>query len=488
MRTREFKVLIILGAIPTLFFYVFSFYHGNAPFLTPDSPSYMYFGEDRPAGYPLFLALIQWISGSFFPARYIQLALLCLSLGLLAFIVYWQDKSLKLSLALEVLLFANPGLLMLSESLMSDCLSATCIALFCATVIHMQKSKTPWPALALCAITGLSLTLRLVNITLLPAAMLAMMLHGTRKGLSLLVLMACVVLAYDITPVVHLLRGEGNIQPHQLARELFQKTLFRQWPENAETRECEGELIASDTRDADAYLAAMPNNLRPMLYHPFSSYLRFMVILPELAAKHHTIHYADIDPVLMCYTLARMRSEPLYFAQDAVQQFWDLLTYSTFISASKHNALANYLAAHPPVLPEPVVRHDADYQLRAQALADTGQSNSVFSNADGAIRPPKSRPQIAVLSLRLFQLFAALSMITGILVWLRQDRVFSHEKNLQSLAIIGIAFYLQMGAIAITEIALPRYIFPLWPMMCAAIILAFRIATAYSREATRTAL
>src|SRR5258707_723706 len=81
MLTQEYRSLTVLAIIPTLAFYVFAFYHGNTPFLTPDSPSYMYFGEDRLVGYPLFLTLIKWVTGSFFPARYIQLALLCLSLA-----------------------------------------------------------------------------------------------------------------------------------------------------------------------------------------------------------------------------------------------------------------------------------------------------------------------------------------------------------------------------------------------------------------------
>lgn len=197
-----------------------------------------------------------------------------------------------------------------------------------------------------------------------------------------------------------------------------------------------------------------------------------MVIFPELARKYNTVSYAKLDSVLTCYTLARMRQDPLYFAKDAVHQFWDLLTYSTFISTARHDALSAYLTGHPPVLPKPVMRHDKDYDLRAQALKDTGFGNSVFTSIDGAIKPPQARPQIAVLPLRLFQIFSAIAMFTGILVLLRQDRVLSHEKNLQSLAVIGIAFYLEMGVTAATEIALPRYTFPLWPMMCTSIILA----------------
>lgn len=458
-KQRTDALLLCIIPVAALLFY--SFYRGNSPFLSPDSPAYMYFGEDRPVGYPLFLALIKFLSGNFFAAVYIQLAVLCASLTLLVFALLKETRSRNLALALEMMLFANPGLLMLADNIMSDCLSAACVALFCACLLRM-RSNAKYERVMLPAVTALALTIRTVNIALLPAAVIAILIHGKKRTSSLPMLLCAVAFAYALTPAVHYLRHDNITPSNPLARELFRKTLLHAWPENEKANACEGNLIAKDTKDAIMYMNAMPEDLRPLIYSPVTAYLRYRIIVPAIAAKYHAASYAEVDPILLCYTLARMQSDPLFFVNDAANRFWGLLTYSTFISPAAHDAVTAYLTAHPLALPPPVARHDNDYLMREQALKDTGLDASVFANVEDSIKPPQARPQPLVFALSAFQIVAALMMLIGIIF-----------VSTSSLSLIGIAFYTQMILTAFADVAVPRYVFPLWPEMCLAVMLTF---------------
>src|SRR5690349_5810120 len=129
-QSRFRRDLAILAVVPVLAFAsyalfsgtVFSVVHSAASMANADSVGYMYFGEDRPVGYPLFLALIKWLTGSVTNVRLPQLALYCASLALLAMSFHARMESLVGSLALEGLLFGNPGGFMQADHIMSDCL------------------------------------------------------------------------------------------------------------------------------------------------------------------------------------------------------------------------------------------------------------------------------------------------------------------------------------------------------------------------------
>ena len=88
--------------IPLLAFAAVSMYHSSEPILNPDSPSYLYFGVERPVGYPLFLAFVHMVFKTYAAALPVQLGILSASLGFLAwcFFLYTGEfwRSLRFSL------------------------------------------------------------------------------------------------------------------------------------------------------------------------------------------------------------------------------------------------------------------------------------------------------------------------------------------------------------------------------------------------------
>ena len=345
------------------------------------------------------------------------------------------------------------------------------------------------------AVTCVSITFRPVNLALIPAAIAAILIFGRNKKIPRTALICLLLLglfiAQELTPFVHWVRGEPTTLTNPFARGLVQKTLFRQWPQNNEAERCEGDLIAKDTIQADAYLAETPEDIRPYLLDSFSGYLRFDVIMPELIEKHHFNSVPDLDPILMCYALSRMKSDPIYFAQAAVDQFWELLTYSTYVSSSKHDRIEGYLRAHPPLFPPSersyenlrklsqlsgsrllmkAMHLDAEYE---RAIADLHLDPKVFAKEGfrpgSSIKAPHARPQILANGLRLFQIVAALLMLAGMPALFGRKA----EKGVLSpwpvLGVLGLAFFGEMTITAIVEIALPRYVYPLWPLLCGAL-------------------
>jgi hypothetical protein len=45
------RAALVVALIPIFALVAFGLHHPSEPILTPDSPSYMYFGESRPVGY-----------------------------------------------------------------------------------------------------------------------------------------------------------------------------------------------------------------------------------------------------------------------------------------------------------------------------------------------------------------------------------------------------------------------------------------------------
>jgi hypothetical protein len=333
---KDQRDLALLMVLPTLAFAGFAAYHFDGSFpVAPDSLSYMYFGADRPVGYPLFLSLVKLVFGSFAAAPYVQLGVLCLALGGMAWSVRLQAGSIWWGFALEILLFVNPGLLLLADWILSDSLSASCVALFAAIIILMTDRPRPWAIWALVAVTAVSTTIRPVNIALVPAAAIAILVFERSMRLprwgQITILILGVVVAHAVTPAVHWLRHEPLTSGSPLARGLLGKTLFRQWPADAEANLCDGDLISKATEAANAYLAETPPDIRSYLIPQYSDYLRFRVILPEMATIHQT---TQLDSVMMCYAIVRIKSDPLFFMQNAALQFFGFIDLS-YVHVSK---------------------------------------------------------------------------------------------------------------------------------------------------------
>jgi len=466
----------LLFVLPALVFAAFTLFHHSESFVTSDTPGYMYFSPDRPVGYPLFLAMTKTIFGNYTAAISLQLGLLCAALWALSVCFYFWCGSFWKSLVFEFFLVLNPGLFLLTKQLMSDGLSAVCIASFAAFVLIALRGSSPHWGWGLIVLTCFSVVVRPVNLALVPAAFLLLWLYGQeRKALcfaQIVALLFGLLVAQQATSFVHRMRGETVLVSDPLSRGLFQKTLFRQWPRDVKADACDGQYIAEKTRDVDLYLARMPVELRPYLYEKISGYLRFNVIIPGLIEKHGFERFSDPDNILMCYTVRRMISDPFYFAASAVEQFWNLLTYSTYVSASTHDRLEGYLKENPVPLPRMVARKDMEIAFDAQAAAELGIDGAVFASEGVVMESPKARPQLLAKGLQAFQLCGALIMLWGMLSLFVKRAGKNSQRLWQAIGILGIAFWGEMWITAIVEIAFPRYVYPLWPLLCTAIALA----------------
>jgi len=469
--------------LPLLVFAIFYQRISNETVVTTDSPTYLYFAAERPVGYPLFLAFIHLVFKNYAAAVPIQLALLCSSCGFLAWAFYIYTGKLSRGLVLEALLFLNPGLFLLTGQIMTESLSATCIAFFVAALLLTAVRPRARTLCTLIAIACIAITLRPINLVLVAAAFMSIVIYGKDKRAPrtefICLLLAGLFAAQELSPFTHWLRNEPHTTASPLARGLLQKTLFRQWPQNAEANVCEGALIAKDTKAADDYLAQTPSDIRPYLLVAFSSYLRFNVLIPQLVIKYKFKSFSDPDKILMCYALARIKSDPLYFINGAAEQFWYLLTYSTFVSSYMHDRIETYIENHPISLPPPEAREDIEYGLRAQTIEEMQLNPLVFGDPKIDLKAPIARSQLLADGIRLFQMTAALLMLVGIVVlpWVKLKKEVRNPWPI--LGIMGIAFFGELLVTAIVEFAFPRYVYPLWPLVCTAFVLALSYALDY---------
>jgi len=483
--------IAILTIIPLAAYVATAVYNKHTPLLTPDSPSYMYFGDDRPVGYPLLVSFIKFVFGGFAAVPYVQLALLCASYTFAAIAFQLLCGTLWLSALFEIALFANPGLLIRAGQIMSECASGICIGAFVALVLLLTRSPSAKKCFWLSITAAIAVTIRPVNIALILATALAILALEVRHRWSHVLLLGLLTFgAFASTPAVHALRRDPPIVGSPLARDLFGKTLFRQWPQNAATTQCDGPLIAKDTKAVDDYLAAAPDDLQFYLKLNYDDYLKFLVILPELVRAHHFRSFTQADPILICITRSAFLTDPMYFIKDAARQLWNLLAYNSYFSPEEHDRIVSYLASNPPPVIPVVPRTDADFQLINRALAEMHLPEDFFhfDSADPAHWPVIARPRLLLYGLRAVEFFAAVVLLWGVgellfTLFLRPTLAPRRRVLYLAIGVCGVAFYGEVVIASMIELAQARYLYPLYPITCVALFLGVLAWRSYTPSA-----
>jgi hypothetical protein len=86
---------------------------------------------------------------------------------------------------------------------------------------------------------------------------------------------------------------------------------------------------------------------------------------------------------------------------------------------------------------------------------------------------PPARPRSMALALAAFQVMAAVMSTIGIIaVGLAVCGFRKADRNWAIIGVLGVAAQGIMIVTAIAEIALPRYVYPVWPLLCTVITLA----------------
>ncbi len=453
--------------------------HGG-PAMTGDSSGYMFFHATRPVGYPAILALISRITPDYSAVIPFQFALLALSIAALALSLWRASGRLWIALAVELVAIANPAYWANASAIMTEALSAATLNLFCAVLVLQVRVSRPWmaPAYALLCLVGIAL--RPVNIAMGPAAILALVLlaegpWGRRlrsAALPALIVVAGVVAGYVATPLAQRVVHHEAVAANPLARGLLQKIIFHEWPSGTVpgVDPADQAIIERPARAVRAYLAQAPADLRPALERTYSDYLRFEVILPALAERHHVDAEWRIDPVLSRYAMARIEQHPVAFASDVLAEDLRLLSYQGFYDRRHAVRAADFLRTHPPVLLPlpPALPEGAVLDRRArQALGKTNAPSTTY-DLPAHLTPAPPRSTALILGQRGFHALAAgLGLAFLVIAVLCADRGLGWERQAAGLAALGLLLHAETGLTALSEFGLLRYISPLWAVLCA---------------------
>ncbi len=451
-----------------------------APTLISDSPSYLYFHPSRPVGYPLFLNLLRVVWGTFAVVRFTQIFIFSLAVAVLGLAFYRYRQTFAAALALELIILAYPAPMFLANQIMADSLSAAAATFLAAAIIYFFTASTMKNLFLIGIVAAISITLRPVNVAFwLPLPLLALFFFH-RLNASVFHVAILVVLSgaggLAASPLLNVLLHPGIPTTTPLARSFFQKALFLSTPPPEMPQHCDAPFIFQEARQAATYLDTSPPEIAELVRGRYSGYLRFQVIIPKLLHRHGLASMQQADPILWCYTIHRLTHEPTILLSETWREYWKLIFNHTFITAQQRAVFLSYLADHPPPMPDPAPKPEEEYRLRQAAIADVGNATASpegFEHTEKSFDPPAARPAVLIWMLKavqttaIFISFAGLAALT--LLCLRR----SISQDWQLIGSIAAALQGVLLITALTEIAMPRYILPLWPLMIVMLTLAF---------------
>ncbi len=467
-------VLLVLPILVAIYYFLAP---PSAPLVMPDTASYIHFFPDRPIGYPFILYLTKTFFGNYDKIRYLQMSAYCLAVAVLAFGVASLTRSVLTALIIEMGILLHPGPMSLAQSMMSDSLSLSAILFYAAMLIRFLDAPSMKRFAALCAIMAFAVTLRPVNLSLFPVAALAGFIcwkKTSRPGwiIALTGLAICAV-GVEASPIANRFINGTFGASSPLARGFVQKVLFLERSSDRVRRpDCGSDYIDSVTDPVNEYLKAAPSQFQSLLRFDYSQILRFEVILPGLAERHGLHSPSEVNPMLMCFTVARLRTHPMVLMSESVGEYWNLISNFTFIDQRAHDQFAAYLTAHPPAMPP-------GFKLAEPSNSRPGGRTS----GDESLRPidpayfdpPKPRNHILIRGLQIFQ-FLGVGISLGFLIDLLHSlgRLTSPIRLL--IGFLALSAQLLLLATAIVEMAQPRYFFPVWPLLWSVIALSGLIA------------
>jgi hypothetical protein len=445
------------------------------PLLTPDSPGYLYFAAGRPLGYPVLLWALSHGATGYAAVRPAQILLFCAS-GWALGVAALGLAGLGGAMAVQALLFGYPPPLQQADQILADCVSSCVAILFVAAVLRLAGQRSARRYWVVVAVAGLGVTIRPDNLALAAAALLAACMLPTQIGrwrcaAGALIVVACCAAATPVAQHVAPDRAAQADQGARLARGLIQKVLFLPG-DSREEDACDGAYIGAVSADLVAYWRAAPARFQDVLRLRISNLLRYGVIFPGLAARHGADGIAGIEPVLMCYTTRRLRAQPLAAAEQAVREYYDLMLNYTFVGPGWVSAYRAYLLAHPAPMPRLLPAAPAEAALWRRALADTGgrgvEMVALERAQDEGLSAPPARNVAAIAVIDAVQAVGcavSLGALAG-LFWPRAARA------VLPCAVLALALQLHLLATAVLEIAQPRYVFPVWPLLVGVLFLA----------------
>ena len=480
---RPAVAVSVISGVAAVICFVYILRTPASPLLNGDTQDYLYFDPGRPIGYPIFVRAIWLLTGDYSAVRPVQILLFVLSACVASWAVFRHGWGFITAFVFLLGVVGYPGPIGMADSIMSDSVAASLYLFYLAAVLGFVRVPSLGRFCLVCLVMALSITVRPVGVALVASSLALLCLHrrelrgGALRASGLLAVFA--VVGWYATPAAHsLMSGASAGTP--VARGLIQKVMFIE-PIPDRTPSCDDDFIESLTLPVLRYMRGVPEQHRDLLRLRYSSYLRFASIIPGLVERHHLARESDADPILMCYSLARIRERPLPFVAATARDYWNLVVNHTFISAEQRADYNSFLAAHPPVLPPAFRNTDSHYQQRERAVQDTmpldAAAASEFLRDEISFEPPPARPAALVLMVNLIQVAATvIGFVCMVLVCLHLAGI-RIPGDWITLGVIAIAAQFSLAITAVVEMALPRYVFPVWPFYWITIlVLVLRIS------------
>jgi hypothetical protein len=490
---------LVLG-LPLALALVYAGFIGHAVQVTGDSPGYVYFAPGRPVGYPAFLALASWIAPHLAAVPVLQAAAFGASLGILGLAVNALVGRLALTLVFELLCLLGPAVLKSLPDVMSDALTMACFNLFAATVIfHFTgRLRRAWVCCAVICFAGL--LLRPANLALAAAAIIALVLAEERRLLSrraiggaAAVLISVVLAQVVITVAARMVNGPAPASS-PLARGLLQKTLFQDWPDRrvrgVDARD--SAFISRSAAQVDHYLTLAPADVRDVMEQPYSDYLRFQVIIPQIAGFHGFPHSDQTDPIVSAYAVQRIAERPAAFIGGVWHSYWQLLTYGRTYTDRTRAGVEAFMLEHPLVILPPVAPLGEGIALESRLSRDLGRSQAGPQPQDDAARLRASIRASGsghgwplVVMIRSFAFLTAFGSGAALL-YVLFGAPGATSAPLRVVAVLGATAHGLAALTAVSEFALARYMAPVWPSLCVVAVVAVSAVWPRSRRLTTT--
>ena len=490
---RVWDALLLL--IPILIAVYHAIHSGGALMSGGDTPTYLYFHPSRPVGYPLFLAIVHVMAPHYRALAAVQALLLGGSIGALGLAFRRTTSSVAIALFVELLLVLSRPYWGNTSQVMSEALSAVVLNLFCAVAVLNIKSRRPWILYAYALLTLVGITIRPINIVLAPVAIVIVVLlseGGVVARLRASVVPAMIIIAgllvgHLATPLAQRIVHGPVHTGSPLARGLFQKTFYHDWPSTpvVGVDPADVALIDQATGPINAYLNTAPADMRPYLQRGYSTYLRFKVLLPELAQRHGVADPWDIDGELFRYSIARILQHPADYVTDLVLEDLRLLSYQGYDSRKFQSRLAGFLKSHPPVAFPPIPTARAWARDERRADADLG---TTIAHADDTLGVEKNvqaippRSTIQIVAGRAYYTAAALIGLIAPLLLFFPSRVGAAWRPLAVLAAFGLLLHATCALTVVSEVGLFRYIVPISGAISAMYGLAAALVLDYLRR------
>jgi hypothetical protein len=438
----------------------------------------MYFDPGRPVGYPFFLAAIKFLTGDYEHVATTQIVLLGVSSVVVASVVLHTTQRWLIALVLEIGLLVYPAPFTSAHTIGSDALSTCLYLLFIAALFWFGARPSLRRYLPLCLIVFLAITVRPVNITMVPGALAAgLYFLGLKSAIrSSAPILAAAILGICITPATNYLLHGSPKSYTPLVRGLFFKAIFGTPPETSAMVDADLAFIRQSVLPLNDYIQNAPPEFRDLMRKSISSYLSYGVILPTLVERHRVQHGEEIDPILLRYTREHIRRDPLYFLGQIARDYVNLARNYTFITRNEREKYQEFLELNPPPLPA-LVPDQTDYtkRLLPAAIAEMHSTSSYAPAVEAEemkIEAPQARPVVLILTIDAIQVLAVAISLGSLLLL----PILAFKKRVDSVwVIIGIAsmmIQMNMLAIALSVIALPRYMYPIWPLLCLVLVLA----------------